>query len=324
MEGAEVKAKALGSFSGGLDGLLASRLLMDQGIEVHLATFESPFFSSRQGREGAAMLGVPWRELDFTDEIMEILKEPPSGFGSNMNPCVDCHAAMFRNLWRLARAESFDFIFSGEVLGQRPMSQNRGSLNRVKNLSNTEDRLLRPLSALLMEPTAVEEQGLVNRSMLLGLSGRSRKPQIALAKEMGISRIPAPAGGCLLTDPGYSMRLRVLFDRGIHSPLAARAVRAGRMFDLGTGVGLVGRSDIDNRKLQEHRAGVFMTLPGIPGPLGLLLGPPNDESLRSLAKLMALYAKVDSAVTAATEDGLCFTVSPASPEEAERLIIRLP
>lgn len=316
--------KALGAFSGGLDGLLASRLLIDQGIEVHLATFASPFFSCVPGREGASVLGVPWRSIDFTTEIMALVEDPPSGFGSHLNPCVDCHAAMFRVLGATARKEGFQFIFSGEVLGQRPMSQNRGSLNRVKNLSEAEGFLLRPLSALLLEPTVVENQGLVDRTRLLGLSGRSRKPQIALAREMGLKRIPAPAGGCLLTDPGYSMRLRVLIERDLFTPESARAIRSGRMFDLGGAVALVGRSDHDNRALSERTAGTFLQLKDIPGPLGLLLGPCSQSNLLSLARLMALYTRGGRPVKVVTVDGQEITAEPFSPEEAEKIVIRLP
>lgn len=316
--------RAMGAFSGGLDGLLASRLLIDQGIEVHLATFASPFFSCVPGREGASVLGVPWRSIDFTSEIMALVNDPPSGFGSHLNPCVDCHAAMFRILWATAREEGFQFIFSGEVLGQRPMSQNRGSLNRVKNLSETEGVLLRPLSALLLEPTSVEQQGLVDRTRLLGLSGRSRKPQIALAREIGLRRIPAPAGGCLLTDPGYSMRLKVLIERGLFTPESARAIRSGRMFDLGGAVALVGRSDHDNRALSERSAGTFLKMKEIPGPLGLLLGPPEQPNLLSLARLMALYTRGGQPIKVVNDDGQETTACPFSPEEAEKLVIRLP
>jgi hypothetical protein len=316
--------KAMGAFSGGLDGLLAARLLIDQGIEVHLATFASPFFSCGPGREGASALGVPWRSIDFTSEIVALVNDPPSGFGSHLNPCVDCHAAMFRVLWATASSEGFQFIFSGEVLGQRPMSQNRGSLNRVKNLSNTGEVLLRPLSALLLEPTGIERQGLVDRTRLLGFSGRSRKPQIALAGEMGLTRIPAPAGGCLLTDPGYSMRLRVLIERGLFTPESARAIRSGRMFDLGDAVALVGRSEHDNRALSERSTGTFLKLLDIPGPLGLLVGPCEPENLLKLARLMALYARGGQPVKAVTDDGREVTADPFSPEEAEKLVIRLP
>jgi hypothetical protein len=316
-------AKAMGAFSGGLDGLLASRLLIDQGIEVHLATFSSPFFSCAPGREGASVLGVPWRSIDLTNEIIALVNDPPSGFGSHLNPCVDCHATMFRILWTMARAEGFQFIFSGEVLGQRPMSQNRGSLNRVRNLSETEGVLLRPLSALLLEPTAVEQQGLVDRTRLLGLSGRSRKPQIALAREMGLKRIPAPAGGCLLTDPGYSMRLGLLMEKGFLTPESARAIRSGRMFDLGDAVALVGRSDHDNRALSERTSGTFLKLMDIPGPLGLLLGRRSQSNLLSLARLMALYTRGGQPVRAVTDDGLEIAADPFSHEEAERMVIRL-
>ena len=123
-------------------------------------------------------LGIPWRTVDLTEDVLSLLCDPPSGFGKNMNPCIDCHAAMFRRLGQIALEQGFDFIFSGEVLGQRPMSQNRGSLNRVKNLSKTSEMLLRPLSARLLEPTSMEISGLVDREKLLDLNGRGRTRQI--------------------------------------------------------------------------------------------------------------------------------------------------
>ena len=186
------KVRALGAFSGGLDGMLASRVLMDQGIHVETVTFDSPFFDVEAGRKAAAVVGVPWRAIDFSDDIINLLFNPPSGFGKNMNPCIDCHAAMFMRLKEFAKKEGFDFIFSGEVVGQRPMSQNRGSLNRVKNLSHAGDMLLRPLSAKILEPTPMEEVGLVDREKLLDLNGRGRTRQLEMAKEYGFSFIPSP------------------------------------------------------------------------------------------------------------------------------------
>jgi hypothetical protein len=141
---------------------------------------------------------------------------------------------------------------------------------------------------------------------------------------MGLKRIPAPAGGCLLTDPGYSMRLRVLIEWGLFTPESARAIRSGRMFDLGGAVALVGRSDHDNRALSERTAGTFLKLRDIPGPLGLLLGPCSQSNLLSLARLMALYTRGGVPVKAVTEDGWEIAAEPFSPEEAEKLVIRLP
>ncbi len=208
-----------------------------------------------------------------------------------MNPCIDCHAIMFRRLAELAWAEGFDFIFSGEVVGQRPMSQNRGSLNRVRNLSGTAGVLLRPLSARILDPTPMEEQGLVDRDGLLGLNGRGRTAQLELAERYGFKLIPAPAGGCLLTDPGYSKRLRVLKEHGLLSAGNARMIRLGRMFILKKAIGIAGRSEAENRDIGREAFGCLIDLADVPSPLGTILGEATEENIRTLAAIMASYTR---------------------------------
>lgn len=286
--------RALGAFSGGLDSMVAAALLAEQGIEVELATFSSPFFSSDEGRDAAARLDMPWREIEYTDEIMELLRSPPSGFGKNLNPCIDCHAGMFRLLGRTARKEGFDLVFSGEVLGQRPMSQNRNSLNRVANLSGCSEILLRPLSARLLPETLPEKKGLVDRSRLLDISGRGRKRQMKYAEERGLA-YRNPGGGCLLTEPNFCSRLKVLMEiPGLFTPGNARLLRYGRFFRLSEDtVGLVGRWEADNEAL-ESLAGDRPTwsLEDVPGPTGVLIGDP--EQLPQLILLVKKYAGVRS------------------------------
>ena len=295
--------RALGAFSGGLDGMLAARLLMDQGIQVEVITFDSPFFDVFAGEKAARELGIPWRSVDFTGDIFSLLEDPPSGFGKNMNPCIDCHAAMFRRLREIALAEGYDFIFSGEVVGQRPMSQNRGSLNRVRNLSGTADMLLRPLSAKILPPAPVEEAGLVDREKLLDLNGRGRTRQLELAVHYGFSFVPAPAGGCLLTDPGYSKRLRVLKENGLLTADNARMIRYGRMFILDCAVGLAGRTKAENEAIRKAGYGYLVDIKGIPSPLGVLLGKNTRENLRLLASIVASYTKQEAPFTAVTSHG---------------------
>jgi tRNA-uridine 2-sulfurtransferase len=286
--------RAIGAFSGGLDGLIAAALLRSQGIEVHLATFSSPFFSSESGRQGAEQLSLPWREIDFTERIMSIIKDPPSGFGRNINPCIDCHAEMFGMLGDISLKEGYDIVFSGEVAGQRPMSQNKNSLNRVARLSGYMEILLRPLSAKLLRITEPERNGMVDRGKLLGLSGRSRKPQMKLAEEFGLT-YSNPAGGCLLTEPNYCGRLRILMEiPALFNAKNARLVRFGRIFKLsGNAVGLVGRSQQDNESLEflvEDE--VTYSLEDRPGPTGVLLGDP--EMLPELISLVERYASRDN------------------------------
>jgi len=282
--------RAIGAFSGGLDGMLAALLLKSQGIEIVLATFSSPFFESKPGHDRAAELGFSWKEIPFTDEILTLLKNPRSGFGKNLNPCIDCHANMFRILGEIAGTEGFDFIFTGEVAGQRPMSQNKNSLNRVARLSGYGDILLRPLSARLLKATAPEREGLIDREKLLGLSGRGRKPQMKLAREYDI-RYSNPGGGCLLTDPNYCGRLKTVMEiPGMLTGRNASLIRYGRMFRLSeNAVGLVGRSEKDNASL-EGLAGdeICFKLDNIPGPTGVLIGDP--EMLPELIALVKRYA----------------------------------
>ncbi len=302
--------------------MLAARLLMEQGIEVHAVTFTSPFFSGESGRKAAEDLGIPWRAVDFTEEIFALIKVPPSGFGKNMNPCIDCHAAMFAILSRMAREEGFDFIFSGEVLGQRPMSQNKGSLNRVRNLSETADILLRPLSALLMPPTPMEENGLVDRERLLDLNGRGRTRQLELADKWGFSFVPSPAGGCLLTDPGYSRRLTVLRDLNLLTPDNALMARFGRMFVLKGSIGLVGRTKDENRRIREAGKGSLVDIRGVPSPLGVLLGNEEENTLKTLAAIVASFTKGQEPFIAVTGTGEFGTRRmPTEEREALRVVL---
>jgi len=317
------KVRALAAFSGGLDGMLACKVLMDQGIYVEAITFGSPFFDAQAGRKAADSLGIPWREVDFTADIVALLFDPPSGFGKNMNPCIDCHAAMFSRLKEIATKEKFDFIFSGEVVGQRPMSQNRGSINRVKNLSSTGDVLLRPLSAKILGPTPMEESGLVNRDLLLGLNGRGRTKQLKMASEYGFNHIPTPGGGCLLTDPGYANRLKVLKDINLLSGENARMIRFGRMFLLEKAVGLVGRSSEENDRMLEADMGIQLDIQKIPGPLGILLGEKTVENLTLLTAIMASYTKADGTVTAISNQNELFTAERIDIKERDNYIVTL-
>ncbi len=315
------RARGIGAFSGGLDGLLAASLLSEQGVDVHLATFSSPFFEAGLGREGALQLGLPWREIDFTERIMALIADPPSGFGSCMNPCIDCHAAMIETLGGVMRAEGFDFVFTGEVLGQRPMSQSPPSLRRVANLSGLGGRLIRPLSAKLLEPTDPEKEGLVDRERLLALNGRGRKPQMALAAERGLT-YPPPAGGCLLTDPIYSRRLAALRDAGLMTSTNAKLIRHGRLFRTGPSSFLVlGRDDRDNTALESLSGGCYYTPSDRPGPSAVPLGDPTPHAVA--ASLVALYTKRLAANTLRvdTPGGSPVESPPASRETADRMAV---
>ena len=268
--------RALGLCSGGLDSILAGLVLRQQGIAVEWVTFETPFFSAGKAREAARITGIPLRVERITEIYLPMLRNPAIGYGKNMNPCMDCHTLMFRLAGQRMRSEGIDFLFSGEVLGQRPMSQSKTSLRYVEKHSGFEGYILRPLSAKRLPVTIPEASGLVDRERLLDLSGRSRKPQIALAKAFGVTEYPAPAGGCLLTDPNYSRRLKDLFDHQVEVREAElELLKYGRHFRLSDDAKIVvGRTKGENQKMIAHHdpgCDTLMKLKAYPGPTVLIL-----------------------------------------------------
>ena len=222
--------RALALVSGGLDSILAAKLIKLQGIEVIGICFASAFFGSKNAEKMAAQIDMPLKVVDFTEDHLEMTKNPKYGYGKNMNPCIDCHAMMLRYAGHLLEELQGDFLITGEVLDQRPMSQNKKSLGIVKKESGFEEKILRPLCALNLEPTQMENNGLVDRTRLLGISGKSRKPQMELAREWGIEEYPSPAGGCMLTEPQFANRLRDLYAHGKESikPIDIEFLKVGR------------------------------------------------------------------------------------------------
>jgi tRNA-uridine 2-sulfurtransferase len=275
------------------------RVVLDQGIEVLAVAFASPFFGPEKAREMARQLGVPLRVVDFTVPHLAMVKAPPHGYGRNMNPCIDCHAMMVAHAGALMGETGARFLFTGEVLNQRPMSQNLQSLHRVERLSGMEGALLRPLSARLLPETPMEKEGVVDRSRLLDLSGRSRRRQIELAERWGIRDYPAPAGGCLLTDPGFSARLRDLFGSDpAAGPEQIERLRHGRHFRLpgprsGGVRAIVGRNQADNEALARLStpADRLLSLARGAGPLTLLEPPFSDDVLLLAASLTLAHSR---------------------------------
>jgi tRNA U34 2-thiouridine synthase MnmA/TrmU len=209
--------RAVALFSGGLDSILAVQVVRLQGIDVQGVTFETPFFSARKARDAARQIDLPLRVVDFADEHLEMVKAPRYGYGKNMNPCIDCHALMLRKAGEIMEEMGAAFILTGEVLGQRPMSQGKQSLYVVAKNSGYLERVVRPLSALLLPETAPEREGKVDRERLLAIQGRGRKTQMQMAADMGITRYEAPAGGCRTAGDGYTL-IRMV---GYPGPLTA-------------------------------------------------------------------------------------------------------
>ena len=289
------KIKGIGLLSGGLDSMLAVKVLQEQQIELLAITFVTPFFGAAKGIKAAEKAGVEFRPIDISEAHIAMLKSPRYGYGSQMNPCIDCHGLMLREAGKVMEAEGAQFLFTGEVLGQRPMSQRRDSLRSVEKLSGLIGRILRPLSAKLLPPTIVEEQGLVDRGMLLDIQGRSRRRQKELAGKYGMTDYPQPGGGCMLTNEGFSNRLRELLGaRPDASVEDVEIIKWGRAFMLpGKTFCMVGRQQSENSKLESlARARDILLWPAnYPGPTCLLLAPDGPENIETAAALAASYSQ---------------------------------
>ncbi|MFZ7126134.1 MAG: tRNA 4-thiouridine(8) synthase ThiI [Desulfobacterales bacterium] len=325
------QTRALGLCSGGLDSILAGLVLRAQGIRVEWVVFTTPFFSAEKAKAASRQTGIPLSVHDITPVYIEMLKSPRAGYGKNMNPCMDCHALMFRLAGEIMAERGFDFLFSGEVLGQRPMSQRRPSLNYVEKHSGMAGYILRPLSAQRLPETVPEQQGLVDRSRLMGLSGRSRKAQIALAGQFGISDYPAPAGGCLLTDPNYSRRLKDLFDHGHElTGTELELLKFGRHLRLVDGTKIiVGRTFQDNQQILRHvdpTVDTVIRMVEFPGPVVLVPGGGSPQGIRLAAGICAGYSKApadapaDVSITASGDEKI-LSVIPESPDSLKSLMI---
>lgn len=290
----EKKAKALVLFSGGLDSLLAVKILESQGVDVVALSFTSYFFDDGKARVGAEKNRIRMRSVDFSQAHCEVVKNPKRGYGSAMNPCIDCHLLMIREAGRIMREEGFDFVATGEVLGQRPMSQNLQALKLIEKEAMLEGRLLRPLSAKLLDEALVEKEGLVDRERLLDISGRSRKRQIGLAEGLGVEWYPSSGGGCVLTEAEFGKKLKKLLAE-IKNPSASdyALLRVGRIFWQGGTRIIVGRSSDDNAKLKEiqEKGDMLMELEDFMGPMALVRGDITDGIMEEAKKIIAGYSR---------------------------------
>lgn len=297
------KARALGLCSGGLDSILSALVLRTQGVDVVWVSFETPFFSSTKASQASKNTGIPIIVRNITPDYLKMLKNPPCGYGKHMNPCMDCHALMFRFAGTIMKENNLDFLFSGEVLGQRPMSQNKQSLRYVEKQSGFDGYILRPLSAKKLPETIPERAGIVDRNRLLDISGRSRKPQIQLAKEFGIKDYPSPAGGCLLTDKGYSARLKDLFDHmGSYTENECYLLKYGRHLRLDNKTKIiVGRTQKDNENIKRYYTSdedTLIKVKNIPGPTVLMPHGGSKEMTILSASICTGYSKAPDSVPA--------------------------
>ncbi len=294
--------KAIALLSGGLDSTLAAKLVLDQGIELEAINFITLFCtctsrgsSCLASQKAVENLKIPLKVFNVSQEFLEVVKHPKHGYGSNLNPCIDCRIFMLKKAKAYMEFSGASFIVTGEVLGQRPMSQRRETMRLIEKEAGLEGLILRPLSAKFLPITIPEREGWVDRERLLNIQGRSRKPQIYLAKQLGIKDYPCPAGGCLLTDPGFSKRLKDLMayypEFTLHD---VHLLKFGRHFRLSPEVKLiVGRNEEENQKIRtfSQEGDILLKLANLPGPLSLLRGKIKQEEIEKAAAITVRYSK---------------------------------
>jgi tRNA-specific 2-thiouridylase len=294
------KIKALALFSGGLDSILAVKLMLEQGIDVVAVNFVSPFCLCEKGggvAEAAKQLDVPLKVVDVGGEYLRMVRKPKHGYGRNMNPCVDCRIFIVKKAKKIAKEIGAAFIFTGEVLGERPMSQHFQAMKIIEEEAGLKGKILRPLSARLLPETVMEKKGLVDRQKLLSIRGRSRKPQIKLAEEFNIKDYPSPAGGCLLTCEEYADKLRDLFKHKKRCSITNVALlKVGRHFRLGENKIIVGRNEAENKILtvEKARNDYYFEVPDVGSPISVLQGAKTRNAVRTAAALTAFYSDAES------------------------------
>jgi tRNA-specific 2-thiouridylase len=331
--------KAVTLLSGGLDSTLAAKVVMEQGIELEALNFMTLFCTCTHrgatclaSQKAVETLGIPLRVFNVSEEYLSVVKDPSHGYGKNMNPCIDCRIFMLKKAKAYMQDSGAAFIVTGEVLGQRPMSQRKDAMRLIEKEAELEGFILRPLSAHVLPMTIPEKEGWVDREKLLKFQGRSRKPQIKLAEHYGIRDYPCPAGGCLLTDPGFAKRMKDLM---LHKPDFSlndvHLLKVGRHFRFSDGVKLiVGRNEEENQKIEtfSQSGDILFRISGLPGPLSLLRGKVNEEDIEKAAAVTAHYSKAKDLGNAEVtckgvdeDDHRTLSASVVPRREIERLMI---
>jgi tRNA U34 2-thiouridine synthase MnmA/TrmU len=282
-------AKCLLLFSGGLDSILAAKILKEQKIEIFPICFKSYFFDCHLAKKSSKELGLKLKIIDFSQEHFKIVKKPKYGYGQGMNPCIDCHLLMLKKAKEMMKGDKFDFICTGEVLGERPFSQNQRVFKLIEKELNLKNQILRPLSAKLLPETIFEKKGLLEREKFFNIQGKSRKFQINLAKKFKIKKIPTPAGGCILTDPQYSRRLKELFEKIPNcNGLDCQILRKGRIFWQDNFLIMVARNEKESQQLKElkKKTDLILEPKNFSGPTVLIRG--FDKKIKRKITIRAL------------------------------------
>jgi len=293
--------KAVALISGGLDSALSAKIVMAQGIEVygftvvHVFSESTKTATSSYAERSAAELGITLHSHKASQDFLDIVKHPEYGYGRNMNPCLDCRIYMLIKAGQYMKKIEASFLITGEVLGERPMSQRRDAMNIIDRDSGLKGLILRPLSAKLLSPTVPEIKGWISRDRLFDIQGRSRKPQLMMANQYGIREFSAPAGGCLLTEPNFAKRMKDLMKFKSDFMLKdVELLKIGRHFRLPSGTKvIIGRNEQENNKLLKLAGDRMMHLEpqNVPGPVVLVEPNTNDEEIRTAALLCSTYCK---------------------------------
>lgn len=328
--------RALALFSGGLDSMLAIKTIADQSIDVTAIHIKTGFGGTKDiselMRQRARQAGAELEIIDVREEyIQKILFDPVHGYGKNFNPCIDCHGYMFKVARGLMDKFDASFLITGEVIGQRPMSQRADAIKLVTKLAEDDEEklILRPLSAKLMRETTPEVEGWIDREKLYGISGRSREQQLALVEKYGWEDYESPGGGCLLTEEHFSGRLREFVAHDDLTISDIDLLKYGRHFRLPDGAKLiVGRNKEDNEGLQQVESEKYMTvkLP-IAGPFSLLGANATTQDKALAAKIAMTYTRSSTSESYEVEIGgdEMFTVSPyAEKKEAQQYFFNAP
>lgn len=298
--------KAIALISGGLDSTLAAKFMQNLGIELVCLNTVSPFcLCNRRSSSGcmhganqvAKQLNLKLVSVDVSEEFLRVVKKPEHGYGSNMNPCIDCRILLFRKAKELMQREGASFVITGEVLGQRPMSQRIAAMHLIDREAGLKGLVLRPLSAKVLEPTLAETEGWVSREKLMAINGRGRKEQISLAAQFGIKDYPCPSGGCLLTDPAFCRRLKELMRFDVLSLDNVRLLKLGRHFRLSPGAKLVvGRNEEENQRLLNLAGGndyIFTPQSDVAGPTCIGRGDFNPDLLGLACRIAGRYCDIN-------------------------------
>ncbi len=331
--------KAVGLLSGGLDSTLALKLVLEQGIEVVAFNMVTAFCnctpkdaSCSAARSAVRRLGIDLKVVNSTEEYLPIVENPKHGHGSGMNPCLDCRILMFGKAKEYMEEIGASFIVTGEVLGQRPMSQRRDTMRLIERESGLEGYIVRPLCAGVMKPTVPETEGWIDREKLLSITGRGRKEQISLADELEVYDYPCPAGGCLLTDKVFAERVRDLIKHvGGLEVEDVRLLKVGRHFRLSPKAkAAVGRTEAENALLEQRIApgDRVLLLADIQGPLVVVRGEAGTTELELAASIAVRYSKARTQPRAGVVclDGEArtlqeFVVAPAGQDAIVRMRI---